>query len=149
MITTNRTTSDNSDFASLIDLLNAELRERYGKQQEFFNHFNRLSTIRYALVAFDGDKPVGTGAIREYSPDTMEVKRMFVLPNRRGEGIASTVLSELERWTRELGFKKCILETGSKLPEAVNLYKKRGYSVIPNYGQYEGIKDSICFEKLL
>jgi putative acetyltransferase len=149
MITLARTTSGNIDFCNLIDVLNRELHARYGKQQEFFNQFNKLDTIRHALVAYDKGEPVGTGAIREYSWDTMEIKRMFVLPEKRGKGIASVVLNELERWSLEMNYKKCILETGSKLPEAVNLYQKSGYQRIANYGQYAGVTDSICFEKWL
>ncbi len=149
MVTTVRTTSDNALFCKLIDALNRELHARYGKQQEFFNQFNKLDTIKHALLAYDDSTAVGTGAIREYSGDTMEIKRMFVLTEKRGTGIASIVLQELEQWSREMNYKRCILETGSKLPEAVKLYQKSGYKSIPNYGQYVNIKDSICFEKWL
>jgi putative acetyltransferase len=93
--------------------------------------------------------PVGSGAIRELSPDTMEVKRMFVLPDRRGKGIASVILQALETWSTELGYKKCILETGKNQPEAIALYKKRHYKIIPNYGQYQSMDNSVCFEKEL
>jgi hypothetical protein len=55
----------------------------------------------------------------------------------------------LEKWTAELSYGKCILETGIKQPEAIGLYKKSGYTVIPNYGQYAGIENSVCFEKQL
>ena len=74
---------------------------------------------------------------------------MFVLPERRGKGIAAKVLSELEIWAAELSFEKCILETGKKQPEAIQLYKKSGYVIIANYGQYDGIENSLCFEKKL
>jgi len=77
----------------------------------------------------------------------MEVKRMYTIPEWRGKGIASVILSELESWATELGYEKCVLETGKKQPEAVGLYRKNGYSQIPNYGQYEGIENSLCFEK--
>jgi putative acetyltransferase len=149
MITTLRTTSDNADFCRLIDDLNRELHARYGKQQEFFNQFNKLDTIKHTLVAYDGTDAVGTGAVRQYSADTIEIKRMFVPAERRGKGIASIVLAELEKWSREMNYKRCILETGSRLPEAVKLYQKSGYERIANYGQYAGVKDSLCFEKRL
>ena len=77
----------------------------------------------------------------------MEVKRMYVPLEKRGKGIASIVLQELEKWAKELGYQKCILETGIKQPEAISLYKKNNYAIIPNYGQYAGVKDSVCFEK--
>ncbi|MFA5047121.1 MAG: GNAT family N-acetyltransferase, partial [Paludibacter sp.] len=111
--------------------------------------FNKTDKIKQVIVAYLLDKPVGCGAIKVYSGDTMEVKRMFVQPAERGKGIASGILAELESWSRELGYKKCILETGQKQPEAIRMYKKNKYSVIPNYGQYENIENSICFEKEL
>jgi GNAT superfamily N-acetyltransferase len=59
------------------------------------------------------------------------------------------VLAELETWAAELGCSKCVLETGGKQPEAIRLYEKSGYKRIPNYGQYVGVENSICFEKSL
>jgi GNAT superfamily N-acetyltransferase len=79
----------------------------------------------------------------------MEIKRMFVRENQRRKGIASMILDELECWTKELGFVRCILETGEKLPEAINLYQKKGYSRIANYGQYECLGSSVCLGKNL
>jgi GNAT superfamily N-acetyltransferase len=79
----------------------------------------------------------------------MEVKRMYVLPNNRGKGIATTLLWELEKWALELGYMKCVLETGKRQPEAISLYEKSGYQRIPNYGQYKGVENSICFEKIV
>jgi len=55
----------------------------------------------------------------------------------------------LERWAAELSYEKCILETGKKQPEAIALYKKNGYKLIPNYGQYAEIENSLCFEKVI
>jgi GNAT superfamily N-acetyltransferase len=79
----------------------------------------------------------------------MEVKRMFTLPEYRGRGIAARVLEELEQWAVELSSHSCRLETGMKQPEAIRLYEKSGYRRIPNYGQYEGVFNSVCFEKKL
>ena len=79
----------------------------------------------------------------------MELKRMFVIGEARKKGIASAVLNELEIWAKELGSFKTILETGKRQIDAVGLYKKNGYSPVPNYGQYEGVENSICFEKKL
>ena len=59
------------------------------------------------------------------------------------------VLKDLEAWAKELGYTKCILETGKKMPEAIRVYEKNDYALIPNYGQYAGVVESVCFEKLL
>jgi putative acetyltransferase len=80
---------------------------------------------------------------------TIEVKRMYVSPTSRKMGIASSILSELENWAHELSYTKSILETGTMQKAAIGLYLKSGYKVIPNYGQYAGVENSICFEKKL
>lgn len=144
-----RTISDNKDFLELVKELDQDLAIRDAKDRVFYNQFNKLDTIKHVIVAFENDVPAGCGAIKHYSDDTMEIKRMFVPLNLRGKGIASLVLSELEKWTMELSYSKCILETGKRQPEAIALYKKNGYTVIPNYGQYKNIENSICFHKLL
>jgi GNAT superfamily N-acetyltransferase len=82
-------------------------------------------------------------------PVIMEVKRMYTLPEYRGKGIASIVLAELEKWAAELGYQKTVLETGKRQPEAIALYEKNNYRQIPNYGQYAGVENSVCFEKEL
>lgn len=142
-----RTSSKNEDFQKLVSELDADLRIRDGKDHSFYAQFNKTDNIKHVVVAYENNIPVGCGAIKEYASDTMEVKRMFVPLNYRGRGIATSVLNELERWTKELNYSKCILETGKKQPEAIGLYKRNGYSVIANFGQYKDVENSVCFEK--
>lgn len=142
-----RTDSENPDFHQLVKALDADLAIRDGEDREFYNQFNKLNLIKNVIVAYFDETPAGCGAIKEYSADTMEVKRMFTPPQFRSRGIASLVLAELEKWSLELGYTKCILETGKRQPEAIALYKKNGYTIIPNYGQYIGIENSVCFLK--
>jgi putative acetyltransferase len=144
-----RTNSGNNDFQKLVSELDKDLAIRDGPDHAFYAQFNTTSAIKQVIVAYDNDLPVGCGAIREYSPGTMEVKRMYVPPAFRGKGIASRILQHLEDWSAELNYTKCILETGKNQPEAIALYKKNGYSIIPNYGQYKNIDNSVCFEKEL
>jgi GNAT superfamily N-acetyltransferase len=144
-----RTDSDNKDFQKLVALLDAELKIRDGDDHAFYSQFNKIDTIKYAVVAYESDAAVGCGAIKDYADDTVEVKRMYVRENKRGLGIASTVLKELEEWAAELSKDKCVLETGKNQPEAIALYKKNGYSIIANFGQYANIENSVCFEKEL
>src|SRR5512134_2815259 len=102
MIKTIRTTSEHPDFIRLVRHLDADLAERDGKDHSFYAQFNKIDKIKYVIVAYENDKPVGCGAIKEYAPDTMEIKRMYTSPESRGKGIASSVLSELEGWASEL-----------------------------------------------
>jgi len=145
-----RTDSTNPDFIELVKHLDADLAIRDGDDHPFYDQFNKIDSIKYTVVAYDGtNTAVGCGAIKQFEPTVMEIKRMFVPMNERGKGIAGKVLKELETWASELGNSKCILETGIKQPEAISLYKKCGYRFIDNYGQYAGVDNSICFEKLL
>ena len=149
MIQLIRTNSENEDFQQLVAQLDADLRKRDGIENDFYAQFNKIDVIKFVIVAFKNDIAVGCGAIKEYSYNTMEVKRMYVLPNHRTQGIASTILTALEQWAHELNYKKCLLETGKKQPEAIGLYKKNGYIIVSNFGQYAHIENSVCFEKML
>lgn len=147
MIKIIRTDADNPDFIKLVKELDADLAIRDGHEHAFYAQFNKIDQIKFAVVAYENDQPVGCGALKEYAPDTMEIKRMYTSPDSRGKGIATKVLTELEIWAAERAFKKCLLETGIKQPEAIALYKKNGYHLVPNYGQYAGVENSVCFEK--
>jgi GNAT superfamily N-acetyltransferase len=148
-ITIIRTNSEDQSFVALVALLDAELEERYGEAQGFFGQFNSLSQIKHVVVAIVGNQPVGCGAIKEYEPDTTEVKRMFVKKEYRGKGVAGSVLDELECWAKDLGYRHTILQTGINQPEAISLYQRKGYLHIDNYGQYAGTEGSICMKKSL
>jgi len=149
MIEVLRTDSSNQDFIDLVKHLDADLAERDGKEHSFYAQFNKIDKIKHVVIAYENSRPVGCGAIKEYAPSIMEVKRMYTPPESRGRGVASKVLTELETWATEMSYEKCILETGKKQPEAIGLYKKNGYTLIPNYGQYAEVENSVCFEKLL
>ena len=149
MIQIIRTNSDNTDFIELVKKLDADLAIRDGSDHAFYAQFNKTDKLKQVIVAYQNAIPVGCGAIRSFNADTMEVKRMYTIEDGRGKGIATRVLAELEKWAAELGNKKCVLETGKKQPEAIALYLKCGYTIIANYGQYAGMENSVCFEKLL
>lgn len=144
-----RTNAKNPDFVYLVKYLDAELAIADGDDHAFYSQYNKIDTIRHVVLAYDHQKVAGCGALKEFSPGVAEIKRMYVNPETRGKGIASIILKELENWARELAFTKCILETGKRQPDAIQLYKKNGYALIPNYGQYKGVENSFCFEKIL
>ncbi len=142
-----RTDSSHPAFAELVKLLDRDLAIRDGEDAPFYAAINKAAMLRHVVMAYEGDLAVGCGAMKAFSNEAMEVKRMFTAPESRGKGIASKVIAELEQWTRELGYKKCVLETGINQPEAIALYFKLGYERTPNYGPYEGVETSLCFEK--
>ncbi len=142
-----RTNSEDPDFKKLVAALDKDLAHRNGDSNDFFAQFNKTDLIKNVVVAYDNDIPVGCGAMKEFDNATMEIKRMFVMLENRGKGIAVNVLNELEKWAGETGYKRCILETGDKMQEAIALYKKNDFRIIPNYGQYAKVESSYCFEK--
>lgn len=149
MIRLVRTDSDNGDFHELVALLDAELSIRDGAEHEFYAQFNKPTGMSGVVVAYSGDEAIGCGAFKGFSETEVEIKRMFVKPESRGQRIAGQVLAELETWAKDIGFSGCVLETGLKQPEAIALYKRSGYEVIPNYGQYAGVENSVCMRKAL
>ncbi|WP_370898965.1 GNAT family N-acetyltransferase [Chryseobacterium gossypii] len=142
-----RIDSSDKDFQSLVRLLDADLAVRDGDEHAFYHQFNTIDSLKNCIVVYLNDKAIACGAFKPFSDDSVEIKRMYTHPEYRKNGLASRILYELESWARESGYGKCILETGKNQPEAIALYQKNGYEVIPNYGQYEGIENSICFEK--
>lgn len=147
MLSVVRTNEENQDFLDLVKLLDVELAERDGEDHSFYAQFNKPIGLTGVVLVLDDGEAVGCGAFKELSTDVAEVKRMYVKPEARGKRIAALVLQELESWAADLGFQECILETGFKQPEAITLYKREGYSVISNYGQYVGVETSICMRK--
>ena len=144
-----RTTSDDADFINLVILLDQDLKIRDGLEHFFFAQFNKLDSIRNVVVYYSDNIPVGCGAFKKYDAQTVEIKRMFVKEEFRRNGIAGKILKELESWAKESGFSACVLETGKKQPEAIRLYQNSGYEIIPNYGQYENVENSVCMRKVI
>lgn len=144
-----RTNAQDADFRLLVGMLDSRLEVINGDQHDFFDQFNKLDAIKHTVIAYLDDQPVGCGAIKQFDEECMEVKRMYVREELRGKGIASAVLKELEAWSKELGFRFCVLETGKMMDDAVHLYRKNKYTVIGNYGQYIGVESSVCMKKAL
>ncbi|TYA65972.1 GNAT family N-acetyltransferase [Seonamhaeicola marinus] len=149
MIKLVRTNSKHQGFIDLVDLLNAYLKVVDGDDHDFYHQFNSIDMLNHVVVAYVNQEPVACGAFKPYDSNTTEIKRMFTKTDARGKGIASLILKELETWSKEEGYQSCVLETGKEQIDAVSFYKKLNYKVIPNYGQYKDIENSICFKKNL
>ncbi|MBK7433182.1 MAG: GNAT family N-acetyltransferase [Chitinophagaceae bacterium] len=145
-----RADSTSTDFQALVKLLDAELAIRDGDEHAFYAQFNKTDLLRNVILCYEEDRAVGCGAFRPFEKEgQVEIKRMYVLPECRGRGIASHLLKALESWAAELGNHSCFLETGKNQPEAIGLYQKAGYSRIENYGQYLHIESSVCIQKVI
>lgn len=150
MFKISRTNSSNPDFIALVKRLDAYLAITDGEDHAFYNQFNKIDKINHVVVFYENDSAIACGAIKQVETfATWEIKRMFVSDDMRGKGVASLLLKELELWAKELQVERLILETGKRQVEAVALYQKNSYTITENFGQYVGVENSICFEKLL
>lgn len=141
-----KTTSNNPDFQKLTRLFDDFLVEIDGDEKDFFAQYNQIY-LDHVIIYYEDGQAVGCGAFKPFEADVAEIKRMFVLPEQRGKGIASAIIDELEHWAKGSGFNFCLLETSNKLTSAIALYQKSGYVIIPNYGQYQGVASSVCMKK--
>jgi putative acetyltransferase len=142
-----RTNSENIDFKDLVTWLDKDLWERYGQAQGNYQQYNVIENNNTVLVAYFDGKPAGCGAFKRFNDSHAELKRLYVKPEFRGQGIGRTILHELENWAREYRYTVAILETGNKQSEANDLYKSTNYKIIENFGPYRGLSMSICFGK--
>jgi putative acetyltransferase len=144
-----RTSSNNADFAKLIAKLDKDLWKMNYTNQGHYDKHNIIEDLPTVVIAYDNDTAIGCGCFKKFDESSAEVKRMYVSPSNRGNGVSRVILKELEVWAKEEGYAKTILETGTAQIEAIGLYKNSGYTVTDNYGPYKGLPDSICFRKIL
>jgi putative acetyltransferase len=143
-----RTTGHDDEFIALTRRLDSELRGIYGEAHAAYAPHNIIDTETVVIATID-DVPVGCGCFKRYDDETVELKRFFVDPERRGAGIGRAVIGELERWAIEHGYRAAVLETGVDQPAAIALYERAGYTRAPPYGPYVGMDLSICMRKQL
>jgi GNAT superfamily N-acetyltransferase len=103
----------------------------------------------FFAVAELGGSPVGCGGVCRYDATTAELRRMYVAPEARGNGVSRALLAALEDAARALGYRALRLETGNRQPEAIGLYASADFQPIPRYGPYVDDLRSVCFEKEL
>ena len=144
---TKRVENTHPHFVELIGRLDQELLERYGLDQAKYDSHNRLEPLPTALVGYLQGEPVACGCFKPFDSSAIEIKRMFVAREHRRKGYSSLILAELEKWGQELGYAWSVLETGKGQSEAIGLYLKHEYAVIPNYGPYENLPNSVCLKK--
>jgi GNAT superfamily N-acetyltransferase len=143
---------ESADAQRLITALDAGLAAVYKPEQRFGPNLKaeHLAGGRGSfLLARDGGKAVGCGALRVLDPTTAEVKRMYVVPEQRGKGVGRAVLLQLEAQAQKMGVTRLVLETGIHQLEALVLYRRAGFTEVECWGEYATSETSICFEKRL
>lgn len=145
------------DSAKLIAEVQQEYVARYGEED-----VTPVDPAEFAeprgifLVGYRDGVPIACGGWRahdgpppEYLPGDVEMKRLYVSADARGNGYAREMLAEIERTATEAGRLRMILETGIHQPEAIALYRSTGYFEIEKFGVYRDDPASVCFAKEL
>ncbi|MGW7516612.1 GNAT family N-acetyltransferase [Streptomyces sp. NPDC054796] len=150
---------DHPDARKLNDVVQLEYAERYGDEGDVTplepEMFDPPRGVY--LVAYDEEgHPVATGGWRAqdlndegYSDGDAEIKRMFVIREVRGQGLARRILAALEDDARAAGRTRMVLETGTEQPEAISLYTSSGYEPTKKFGHYRFEAKSRCYAKPL
>jgi hypothetical protein len=142
-----RTTTAHADFQLLVTHLDNELWNELKEDQAQYDQYNKVPDIKTAVILYGANIPIAIGCFKAFDENTVEVKRMFVEKTYRGKGCSKQILNELEKWAVEAGYSHAVLETSIHFIAARSLYTKAGYAIIPNYGQYAGLEESVCMKK--
>lgn len=145
------TDGHNKDFIFLCHALDDFLNKLVGGEENRAQYipYNSLDDIHDVIVVYDRDKAIGCASFKRYDDECAEVKRVFICDEYRGKGISKELMEKLENAARKEGYSYFVLESGEPLIAAMKLYRAIGYYLIPNYGQYVNMPESICMKKNL
>ena len=149
MLEIKRFDSPNEDFERLDALLNDSYVERFGDIALKYFEINSLKNMDDFFIAYDGDIAAAIICLKKFDEETGEVKRLFVSPEYRRTGLAMKMIKCCEERAKEIGYNSMMLETGAKMPEAIELYEKNGYNRIDNFKEYIGDDETYCMKKNL
>jgi putative acetyltransferase len=134
---------------ALVAALDTELAESGYSESESFGYSTReLENASVHLVgASVGGRLVGIGGLELQDGGLAELKRFYVTPDLRGNGVADAILDVLERYARDRGARVLRLETGNRQDAAISFYRRRGFAVVARFGPYVDSETSVCMER--
>ena len=142
--------TESHDALTLIQELDHDLLQRYPGDSVHTLDLSKISADNGVfLVGYLAGQPVACGAVTTLSLDMGEIKRVYVRPAFRGQGLSKLVMQRLEEESRRLGLRRLRLETGARQPESLGLYRSLGFYDIPKFGEYVDDPHSLCMEKIL
>lgn len=143
------TNGKDEDFVLLCTQLDDSLNEAVGgiqNRMQYLAH-NLLHDINDVVVVYDNETPIACGSFKKFDEQAAEIKRVFVNPQYRRQGLAQKCMDMLQTAAKQQGYTALVLETGKELPGAIKLYADLGFYTIPNYGPYVDMAESVCMKK--
>ena len=141
--------AENADFLALVQQLDEYYFEVVGEVHKRYAKYNDPHLLNARMAAYIDGKAAGCGAWKKIDAETAEIKRIFVSPDFRRQGVASALISALEQDVAAHGYIRAILETARTTDDSAALYHKLGYREIAYYGSPAGAENCRCFEKML
>jgi GNAT superfamily N-acetyltransferase len=139
------------DVAALLASSEAHARTLYPAESVHMLDVEALTapSVRFLIAVSARGEAEGCGAVVLEPDGSAEIKRMYVKPEARGKGVGAAILRGLELRAREEGIRVLRLETGSRQPEAIRLYRSFGYRDRGPFGEYHADAHSVFMEKRL
>jgi GNAT superfamily N-acetyltransferase len=141
---------DTGDAALLIAELEAQLDPLYPRASRHGLSIQQLldQDVAFFVLRWHG-LPAGCGGVKLVGADYGEIKRMYVRPRWRGQGLATLILRHLAEHACAHGVGRLRLETGVHQHAAIRLYERMSFYRIPPYGEYTDDPLSLYYEKPL
>lgn len=136
-------------FRALVRRLDREYADRFGEAARTYRPYNTLERIEAVCLLLADGRAAACGAIQPLDGESAELKRVYVLPEYRRQGMARQVVEQLELQAVFRGYRFLALETGRAMPEAVGLYTKLGYRETAPWGPFVGDELCVCMKKEL
>lgn len=144
------TDKNNEIFNELCFQLNSELTQALsGAVNPIVTRANNTDDFSDVIIAVENNIPIGCIALRPFSADAAEIKRMYVIPQKRATGIGKILLEKCLSLAKKSGYLYAVLETNEKLPIAKCLYINAGFTKMPSYGPYAALEETLCMKKKL
>jgi putative acetyltransferase len=141
-------TPDQPDVHALISELDAYLYSLYPPENVYALDVSSLlqPNVLFAVARAADGAALGCAAV-VVAPEYGEIKRMYVRPSARGQGLARRLIAKLEEKAMEQGCRRFMLETGPTMPEALALYERMGYKHRGAFGDYPDDPLSVFMQK--
>lgn len=143
------TNGENEDFKKFYLITEEYYSKLVGgiQNRSAFLPYNMSESVTDVVIAYYNDIAIGCAGLKKYSDTDVEIKRVWIEPDYRGNHIVTCLMEILENHAKKQGFQRIILQTRKQMSDALRLYSKCGYYQTDNYPPYDKLEGAICLAK--